>query len=466
MSSPEPNIIVVMCDQLRAFETGCYGNPIIRTPHIDRLAGEGVRFEYAVTNNPVCMPARSSLLSGQYSRSCIGTTGNITEPDENGRMHLPEYPSKHRRTMLGPTLPEELNKLGYRTALIGKWHIDPAPETIGFEESLYPYVHHRHTGQTFIRGAEAAEETVAAFSVEFEADQVERFLAKPHDRPFFLYYNISPPHMPLDDAPEDYKSMYSPESVPLRPNVYDEEGKPAYDEEWFKIYLWDFLYYQHRMPHTAELPEGFDLNKLTALYYGLTTWVDDTVGKLMDALKRHGHSERTIVVFLSDHGDNLGSHGHFNKSQLYDESIRIPLVFHSPAYWDPRINGQQVAQIIDIMPTLLDIAGGIIPDGVQGRSLKPILDGTCDVVASSEAYVETDSRLVGIRTAHHLYGVRLSDDFRSVEDDRAFFFDLRRDPYEMNNLAGTEEQPEVAAELRSKVLEWIRVTPWLNSDAL
>ena len=95
--------------------------------------------------------------------------------------------------------------------------------------------------------------------------------------PFFLFYNISPPHMPLLDAPEHYRTLYRPEDVPLRPNVY-RQGELAYDEHWFKIYLWDFLYYQENLPHTRNLPPGFDLSHLIALYYGMTTWVDDMVG--------------------------------------------------------------------------------------------------------------------------------------------------------------------------------------------
>ena len=128
---------------------------------------------------------------------------------------------------------------------------------------------------------------VDGFSVEHEIEQALQFLARDRDNPFFLYYSISPPHMPLADAPEEYLTMYSPDDVPLRPNVYVDE-RMAHDEEWFKIYLWDFLYYSQKLPHTLDLPEGFDLRKLTALYYGLTTWVDDMVGRLIAGLRANG----------------------------------------------------------------------------------------------------------------------------------------------------------------------------------
>lgn len=131
-------------------------------------------------------------------------------------------------------------------------------------------MHHRHTGQTFIenRGRGAV---VEGLSVDYEAERVGAFLEAEHKRPFFLCYNISPPHMPLADAPEKYLNMFAPEEVPLRPNVYIDGALP-WDEHWFKIYLWDFLYYEQHLPHSESLPDGFDLRHPDALYYGLTAW--------------------------------------------------------------------------------------------------------------------------------------------------------------------------------------------------
>src|SRR5512133_2327311 len=162
-----PNVVVCVCDQLRAFEVGCYGNPVIRTPNIDALAREGVRFQQAVTNNPVCMPARSCLLSGQYSRTCMGELGNHVEFDAQGRAYLPEYPSPRRTQLPGRTLAEQFRASGYETALIGKWHVKPAPLLVGFEHAVFPRVHHRYTGQTFVEDASEGE-VVNGFSVEYE----------------------------------------------------------------------------------------------------------------------------------------------------------------------------------------------------------------------------------------------------------------------------------------------------------
>ena len=443
----KPNVVICMCDQLRAFEVGCYGNDVVRTPHIDELASRGTRFDLAVTNNPVCMAARSCLLTGQYSRTCQGFLGNYRGPDD-GEFELPEYPEDARRFLQDPTLAEQLVAIGYETALFGKWHIQPAPYRLGFDYSLYPRVHHRHTQQTFVENRGEGE-VVEGFSVDYEAQQVREYLDQIGERPFFLYYNISPPHMPLDDAPDKYLYMYRPDSVPLRPNVYL-DGELPYDEHWFKIYLWDFLYYQERLPHTQTLPDGFDLRHLTARYYGMTTWVDEMVGKMMEGLRANGLDENTIVLFLSDHGDNLGSHHLFNKGKLIEESIRIPMIWTGPGIASA-VNEDQVAQIIDVMPTLIELCGGRVPDSAQGRVLAPILNGASECLEETDAFIETASGEIGLRTRDHLYGMQLDEDGNPASG-RDSFFDLGSDPFELNNLAALRQQ--MATTLRSRLSAW------------
>ena len=143
-----PNIILCTCDQLRAFEMGCYGNPLIRTPHLDRLAAEGARFETAITNYPVCMAARSVLLSGQYNRSCTGGIANVPAyPSRPGRSSTARIPRAGRPHLSrSAACPSCCATQGYHTAAIGKWHIHSWPHDIGFDDYLIPRVHHCHTG--------------------------------------------------------------------------------------------------------------------------------------------------------------------------------------------------------------------------------------------------------------------------------------------------------------------------------
>ena len=286
-------------------------------------------------------------------------------------------------------------------------------------------------------------------------------MAADRDNPFFLYYSISPPHMPLADAPEKYLTMYDPDDMPLRPNVFV-DGEMAHDEHWFKVYLWDFLYYSQRLPYTLDLPQGFDLRTLTALYYGLTTWVDDMIGRMMDGLRANGLLENTIVVFTSDHGDNLGSHHRFNKGLLIEESIRIPMIFHAPWLWKSGVNDSQVAQLIDIMPTVLNASrmprtrtrAGTKPGARYWQSERQQLD-------ENWGFIETSGGEIGVRTPTHLLGRRVSASGGSGEGGPSAFFDLRNDPHELKNLAGTGAQALTEAELDDLLTAWDESTPWM-----
>ncbi len=456
----KPNVIVVMCDQMRAFAAGCYGNEFCRTPNIDRLANEGVRFETAVSNNPVCTPARGTLVSGQYSRTWQGDLQNPIAPF--GGLCAPEciFERVHAKD---PTLPEQLKEAGYDTALIGKWHVHPAPGLLGFDYKVYPRANHRHTDQIFVDQLPPGER-VEGFSVDYEADKVAGYLAdrKDDDNPFFMFYNISPPHMPVGDMPEKYLNMYSPDDVPLRPNVFV-DGEMYHDEEVFLIYLWDYLYYWYHLEEKSVLPEGFDLRHLTALYYGATTWVDDTLGKLMAELEANGLADNTIVVFTSDHGDNLGSHHTWNKGLVMEESIRVPMVFWAPKLWQAGVNETQVAELLDIMPTILDACGADTPATTQGDSLLPILTRERTELDETDAFLETCSGQLGVRTPMHTYGMTLTGDgLRDIEDEDYCFYDMRDDPLQLSNLIDTGEQAELAESLKRRVLEWHKNTPWMS----
>jgi arylsulfatase A-like enzyme len=215
------------------------------------------------------------------------------------------------------------------------------------------------------------------------------------------------------------------------------------------------------------LPNAFDIRQLTALYYGMTTWMDDMVGRLMEELDRSGLAENTIVVFLSDHGDNLGSHHLFNKETLMEESIRIPLIFHAPHLWSPGVNRRAVAQIIDVMPTLLDCCTIKVPPEIQGRSLRRAMAGPDAADNDALAFIETSGGQIGIRTPTHLYGMQLSADLRTVAESPRWFYDLRSDPYQVSNLAEADAQADLAAQLREQLVDWNRHTQWLQeADAL
>jgi arylsulfatase A-like enzyme len=454
MTQKPTNIIVCLCDQLRAFELGCYGGGQVRSPNIDRLAADGVRFEHAVSNCPLCAPARSCLLSGQYTRSCTGKLGNIGDI-EPGRYRLRQR-----------TFPEVLKGAGFRTQLIGKWHVSPHPKVLGFDDSVRADVWHRNRGQTYYTQDDESF-LVPGFGPEFESERVAEFLRSSQNQPFFLYYSISLPHMPFFDLPHRYLDAYRSEDVRLRENV-EIDGELPYDRHWLLSYWYDHLYYLKHDPNYSVLPDGFDVRAATAAYFGAIQCVDDAVGRMMSALEETGQLENTLVVFLSDHGDNLGSHHFWNKERLIEESIRIPMLWHWPGGFAPRVCERQVASLIDVAPTLASLVGAGREEHFQGQDLVPLLTGDENALADNYAIVEAMRGEIGVRTPQFMYGIKT--DGRSnrpgveVLDDQFMFHNLEQDPYEMKNLAGSGVHSDVADELKAIALAFHENTPWLDIE--
>ncbi|MFB3893520.1 MAG: sulfatase [Phycisphaerae bacterium] len=457
-----PNIVLCVCDQLRPHEVGCYGHPLVRTPNLDRLAREGVRFANAVTNVPVCMAARSVLLSGQHNRTCTGGVLNVVYPGRPGDFNLPEYPERGRPHLKDPALPEILRGAGYRTDVIGKWHIHSWPDEVGFDHYLIPRVHHCHSGQSFTQ--DGGEEFVPpGYSVDFEAGRVEQYLEEQAARrggPFFLYYAISPPHCPVADAPEKYLRMYDPASVPLRPNA-DPTRPFTHEDYWFRVYRWDFRYYNLKLPYTERLPEGYGLRELIAEYLGATTWMDAAVGRMLAALDRTGLAGNTLVVFTSDHGDSLGSLGLVQKGTPNEESIRVPLLWRWPGHVPAgRVEGRGVPSLVDIAPTLLRAAGLEPPGHIQGCDLGPVLAGRPGARAPAEAFVEYDDWL-GLRTPDCTLTLGKKDG--RLSSTPTHYWNLREDPYQMRNLAAEAASRGRTRELIEKLAAWDRRTPWMKT---
>lgn len=453
---PRPNILVCMCDEMRPFELGCYGSGVVKTPHIDGLAREGVRFEVAVSNCPVSMPARSAALAGQYARTATGLLTNTTLHPREGGWIMPQYPSDGRPHLKDRTLPEVLREAGYTTHLIGKWHVESWPDDVGFDDWVIPRVHHAHTAQIFLEKG-GREFSPPGFSVDWEAERVRDFLlGRGGERPFFLFYNISPPHMPLDDMPEKYKTMYRPGDVFVRPNV--DLSRPTARQDWeFPTYLWDYRYYRDHLPYTRALPPGFDLRALTALYCGSVTWVDDAVGRMLAALDEAGLARDTIVVFTSDHGDNLGSFQRMGKGTLNEESIRIPFIMRRPGELGACAPAAQVASLVDLAPTLLDLAGLDAPPHMQGESLAPVARGERARLGRDWAVVETMGHGACVRTPTKVLGFPWAGSQNELGPEPSIHHDLAKDPFELAPLAGTD--PPLESALRS----WLRETPWIRA---
>lgn len=430
-----PNVVILFVDQLRWSEVGCYGNRGIRTPHLDRLASEGMRFTHAFANFPSCSPARSTLLSGRYARS-NGLYANQNTSDPNGRP-----------TNRDTTLAEALAGAGYATAMIGKWHLTPTPTTLGFQQSWLGGA--AGPGDGYMRsrwrasGGIGTNHVFEGYTLEHESQLAADYMRQHREKPFLLYLAPSPPHMPIASLPDAYKQLYRPADMPLRTNVW-KNGQLPFDERWFRVYLGE--------NDPVSLPAGINLRDLQALYYGQITAVDDWVARVLKAMDDLGLARNSIVLFTSDHGDLLGSHQLFNKNQHYDEAIRIPMLVRWPGHVKTAVQDRQVISHVDLMPTLLDLCGVKIPATVQGTSLVPVLSGQKTVIGANVAYIETTAN-EGVRTRGCVYWCNRQN------FGNEHLFDVEKDPYEMTDLIRSPAGAEVAAALRAKTRQWREQTP-------
>ncbi len=419
-----PNILLITCDQLQAFATGCYGNPDVQTPNIDSLAASGVRFTNGMSNAPVCMAARSVLVSGQHNRTCTGGVGNVGyRGGKSGSYPMPEYPAPGRLHFPNDTLPELLRVAGYRTAAIGKWHIYAWPDQIGFDHYTIPRTHHVHAAQHYVEDG-GVEFVPDGWSVEFETQRACRYLEQDHgDAPFFLYLNYSPPHPPVNDCPEAYLRMYNPAELKLRENVDETYGFPGDHEA--RVYRWDYRYYELQLPYTLQSMQ-YSVRDLYAEYYGNITWLDDNVGRVLKALDASGQRDNTIVVFTADHGDNLGSHGRNGKGLPYDESLLVPMIYSHPNILPPRVDDTSAAGLIDVAPTLLAAVGLDTPNHMVG---KDVLNEEIEVGISEISPGDMVARTKRF-SAHTSV---------KTQAQRVAFFDNQEDPFQMCNLIHERE---------------------------
>ena len=394
-----PNIIIVIADQWRAQAFGFSGDRNVKTPHLDRMARESVRFVNAVAGLPVCCPTRASLLTGQRPF----TTG----------VFLNDVP-------LAPdavTLSKELRGAGYDTGYIGKWHLNGD----GRSNFISP---ERRQGFDYWKALECTHDYNRSF---YYADGPEKLLWKGYDaiaqtedarqyledhsksgKPFFLILAWGPPHDPYQTAPQSYREMYSQEKITLRPNV----------------------------------PEGIQQTgrERAAGYYSHCSALDDCFGQLRETLEKTGLEKNTILVFTSDHGDLLGSHGSWNKQQPYDESIRVPLLMHWPLGLGNK--GLRLDAPIgseDIMPTLIGLCHLPIPNSVEGIDFSNYVRGgrnpsdNAALISCVSPFGQWTRKMGGreyrgIRTVRYTYVRELKGPW--------LLFDNQRDPFQLRNLAG------------------------------
>jgi len=409
---PLPNVVFVLADQWRAQAFGFAGDANVKTPHLDRLASQSVRFINAIAGISVCCPTRASLLTGQRAL----TTG----------VFLNDVPLDPKAV----TLAKELRRAGYATAYIGKWHLNgdgrsrfiPRERRQGFDywkalECTHDYNHSSYYADGLEKLSWNGYDAIAQTE---DATNYLRAHASSRE-PFLLFLAWGPPHDPYATAPVKYRALYSQRKIQLSSNVPE------------------------AMRDTAR--------ELLAGYYAHCTALDDCVGTLLRVLRETGLEQNTLVVFTSDHGDLLGSHGGRNKQQPFDECVRVPLLLHWPAGLGTR--GRKLDALInseDLMPTILGLCGLPIPPTVEGLDYSDYLRGGKNpsdgaTLISCVAPFGQWTRKVGgreyrgVRTLRYTYVRDLAGPW--------LLFDNRQDPGQMNNLVGRPGSAGVQASLDS-----------------
>ena len=460
----QPNILMIVTDQQRVDTVGAYGSKVCRTPNMDRLAGDGLRFDSAFTPTGLCSPVRCSLLSGYY-------------PHEHKVLtNVSLHPIREELGVDQDRLSPALEAAGYRLGYVGKWHVSKLPPTnFGYADYVslgdfetwrrklgepLPDEFFDYTRQVCARDPSPVEHSRPAFLADNAIRLIEDYASK---APFFLRLDFHGPHFP-NVVPDPYFSMYEPTTIEPWPNAADPlDGKPAVQR--IKQRHWRTDQYSWA-----------DWQKLISAYFGEISLIDAQVGRVLDHLASRGLAEDTLVIWTSDHGDTIGAHGICNKDYtMYEEIYRVPLLMRWPGVIEAgRTCDAYVNHFLDIFATLIDIAGQQVPADCHGRSLTPLLRGE-PVPADwpHDAYCEFHGSHMG------LYSMRLltDDDFAYVyhTNDIDEFYDRRRDPWQLHNLAELPGEHRPALELRRRrMVDWMAATDdhlhnewtvdWLTKD--
>ena len=460
MSDNRPNILFIMADDHAAQAISCYGSDINATPNIDKIAEEGVRFENTFCTNSICTPSRASILTGQYSHeNDVYTLENDLDPSH-------------------PNVAKELQKSGYETAAIGKWHLHTQPK--GFDYySLLPgqgsyndpkFKDKNNSWSYRNNGGKQEKGYVTDLITEKSIQWIDSLTTK--DRPFFLMCNHKAPHRPwIPD--EAHKDMYKNETIPVPETFEDDYTGRAQAAKDAQMRIGRDLTENDlkRKPSPALTNKGYkywSYQRFIKDYLRTVASIDDNVGKLLDFLTTSGLLENTLVIYTSDQGFFLGEHGWFDKRFMYEESLRMPLLARYPKRIEPDQVVDEIVLNIDLPAFFLDYADKKIPEWIQGRSFRPFVEGKSISNWRNAMYYRYWMHLdhyhnvyshYGLRTDRYkiinYYGEALSKE-GNIEIPKEIeweLFDLKNDPDEMKNLYNNHEYRTVQERLMRRLYE-------------
>lgn len=437
-NTKKPNILFILTDQMRSSAMGCAGVENVLTPNLDRLAAEGTRFTNAIANTPSCAPSRASLFTGLHTLS-----------------H--EVVNNELQVKLGTgTLAGALGNNGYKCGYIGKWHLDggprtaftpPGPRRLGFDDYwAVANCTHDYMDAFYYENENPDPKWTPGYEPVHQTDLAINFIERKAeaDDPFFLVVSWGSPHDPYQDMPPEIQERYP----------------------WQDI---DFM-----ETNSAYVPSEIMEAKKKALagYYAHISALDDQMGRLLQTLEKKKMTESTIVVFTADHGDMLGNHDAWYKSQPWRESIGIPMIMR----WPDRIPEKRISDgpisIIEIMPTLLSLTGTAIPEDTEGDDLSDFVLGDEDSAPDSvfinfapNVEVIPQPPFRGVVTRTHTYA--------ATSEGPWLLYDDKKDPFQKNNLitwANRDNKKilKLQRDLNNKLDDWLNRTddPFEDGDLI
>lgn len=472
----QPNIIYIMTDDHGYQAMSCYNGSLNQTPNIDRIANEGVKFTRSFVTNSICSPSRAVMLTGKFSHL-------------NGQRNNGEQFDGSQ-----PTFPKMLKKVGYQTAMIGKWHLGSDPTGFDYWNILPGQGDYYNPDFNEMGQKSRKEGYVTSLITDYSLDWLKK---RDTTKPFALLMHHKAPHRCwMPDT--KYLEKYNDVKFPIPDNFYDDyEGRTAaagqrmhmknfcpvndlkmFDKEgeiegplrkyfesqinrmnpeqraaWDKAYEKEITYYKEAKLTGKELLE-WRYQRYLEDYLRCIASVDDSVGEILDYLEENELTENTLIVYTSDQGFYLGEHGWFDKRFMYEESFRTPLVMRLPS----RIKKgtvNKLVQNIDYAPTFLALAGAEVPQDMQGESLLPLLTEEKDSEWRDALYYHyyeypgphDVKRHYGVRTDKH----KLIHFYNNI--DQWELYDLEADPGEINNLYGKEGYEDITQTMYAQLLD-------------
>ena len=460
VSPRRPNILFIMTDDHASHAMSCYGSRLNKTPNLDRLAREGMRFENSFCTNSICAPCRAVILTGKYSHI-------------NGLMD-----NAQKFDGAQPTFPKLLQKAGYETAMIGKWHLKTDPTGFDYWNIL--------PGQGVYYNPVMIEMGTRKNHTGYVTDIITDYAldwlkGRAGDRPFCLMYHHKAPHREWSPGPR-HLTLYDDVTMPEPATLFDDyqgRGRAAREQDMsiektmnardLKLtpptnltaeqkQLWDAAYEPKNEAFRVANLQGKDLvrwkyQRYIKDYLRCIASVDENVGRVLDYLDESGLANNTVVLYTSDQGFYLGDHGWFDKRFMYEESLRMPLLVRYPKEIKAGSVNDDIVLNLDFAPTFLDYAGVEVPADMQGASMRGVLAGKTPEDWRRSMYyhyyeypaVHSVKRHYGIRTRRH----KLIHFYHDIDEWE--LYDLRKDPEELKNVYDDPAYADVARRLKEQL---------------